>query len=798
MLKVVTKLLLIKNNLQFSRMSKEDSICWYHGKLSREAAEEILRDENYGNGSFLVRESNTAAGDYVLSVLYEGEIIHYQIRRHGEDAFFSIDEQTITHGLETLIEYYQEEAHGLVSKLSYICKKDPPPHDSRRHGRTNLLHRATKEGNYMVVSELLKCGYRSLEAKNQDGQTAVHLASRLGKDDILKKLIQSDANVNCRDTAGYAPLHYACQSNLPNTVRVLVQIGFANIQARNSETGWVPLHEAASRGHKDVVNVLLSLNAPANPRTSANEIPADLALRNGHFECAQILQNYKSPTPKTFKKDWYHGTLDRNEAVMLLKPHEDKDGAFLVRYSDRRGGMYVLTTVHARQYYHFHINTKDEFYFIDNGPYLDSLEHVIEHYSSMADGLPTLLQVPVKPQPKPPVPEMPPSLLNGLSATLPYKRAKHSPRRSLQVSPSSSTGGSPVLCKKSSLVADDGGGGGVDVSDDGDGCIDESDDFNDNRGKNISAGVNHICHEPRPPVPTRHPVIRDPTLHYEFIPADSVRLDEVIGEGEFGSVYKGAFHSPDGKQVNVAIKTLHKDHVDTNRDEFLREARVMMGLNHCCIVKLIGLCRGPPLLMVQELISLGSMLAYLLEFPDRVSPRYELKLWASQIACGMMYLEQQRFVHRDLAARNILLASRHQAKISDFGLSRALGSGSEYYKASQGGRWPIKWYAPESFNFGTFSHASDVWSFGVTLWEMFSYGQQPYGDMRGVEVIQLVENGERLSQSPRCPDEVYRIIEQCWAYLPRDRPTFSQLYQTFSSDPEYINMKELIPFETIS
>lgn len=163
--------------------------------------------DDIADGYFLVRESHSSDGDFVLSVRYLSDVFHYQIRRHGEDAFFSIDDQQPIHGLDSLIDHYQTAASGLVTQLTVFMKSDPPPHDTRSHGRTNLLHRATKEGDFTVVSELLKCGYRNIDAKNQDGQTAVHLACRFGNEQLVEKLISSGANVNCRDSEGNTPLH---------------------------------------------------------------------------------------------------------------------------------------------------------------------------------------------------------------------------------------------------------------------------------------------------------------------------------------------------------------------------------------------------------------------------------------------------------------------------------------------------------------------------------------------------------------------------------------------------------------
>ncbi|EFX72604.1 hypothetical protein DAPPUDRAFT_110578 [Daphnia pulex] len=550
-----------------SRDETDQDLRWFHGKINRQEAEALLTNEDDSEGLFLVRESPTVDGAFILSVRHQGEPRHYQINRHGADAFFSIEDGYIVHGLDALITLCQKEGSTIFGPLNRPCKKDLPPVDTRCHGRCNLLHRATKEGNLTVVSELLRGGsYRSIDAKNEIGQTAIHLAAFLGNNMILKLLIQGGGNVNVKDDADLTPLHYACIHNHHECLKTLLEFK-ASPQIRHRLTGMVPLHEAASRGHLDCVKIMMAMSVTPLSRTKEDQTPADLARKNGFYQCA------------------------------------------------RRLG----------------IVTKEE-----------------------------------------------------------------------------------------------------------------------------------------------------------------LELYDTLGEGEFGFVYRGSLRQSNGNSIPVAIKTLRDDQIESNREEFLREARVMMELRNPNIVRLIALCKGPPLMMVQELVALGSLLDYLLDHPHTISPQFEFPLWAGQIADGMLYLEQRNFVHRDLAARNILLATRYQAKISDFGLSRVLGAGESFYSASKGGRWPVKWYAPESINCGMFSHASDVWSYGVTLWETYSFGTQPYGDMSGAEATEVVAQGARLPQPARCPNDIYSLMLRCWSENPDNRPTFANLVQHFASSAEYDNVKNLL------
>ncbi|XP_063083323.1 tyrosine-protein kinase SYK isoform X5 [Cavia porcellus] len=283
----------------------------------------------------------------------------------------------------------------------------------------------------------------------------------------------------------------------------------------------------------------------------------------------------------------------------------------------------------------------------------------------------------------------------------------------------------------------------------------------------------------REPLPMDTEVYESPYADPEEIRPKEVYLDRnlltleenELGSGNFGTVKKGYYQMKKGVKT-VAVKILKNEANDPAlKAELLAEANVMQQLDNPYIVRMIGICEAESWMLVMEMAELGSLNKYLQQ-NRHVKDKNIIEL-VHQVSMGMKYLEECNFVHRDLAARNVLLVTQHYAKISDFGLSKALGADENYYKAQTHGKWPVKWYAPECINYYRFSSKSDVWSFGVLMWEAFSYGQKPYRGMKGSEVTAMLERGERMGCPQGCPREMYELMNLCWTYEVEKRPGFA-------------------------
>ncbi|XP_077353942.1 tyrosine-protein kinase SYK isoform X2 [Festucalex cinctus] len=251
--------------------------------------------------------------------------------------------------------------------------------------------------------------------------------------------------------------------------------------------------------------------------------------------------------------------------------------------------------------------------------------------------------------------------------------------------------------------------------------------------------------------------------------------DEELGSGNFGTVKKGTYKTKMTEQP-VAVKILKNDDSSTSvREEMLREANVMQQLDNPYIVRMIGICEAESLMLVMELAELGPLHKFLQK--NKQTTIANITELVHQVSMGMKYLEEHNFVHRDLAARNVLLVTQHYAKISDFGLSKVVAEDQNYYKAKGHGKWPLKWYAPECINYFKFSSKSDVWSFGVLMWEAYSYGEKPYRGIRGNNVLQMIESGMRMDAPPNCPAEMDSLMKTCWTYEVEKRPAFAVIEQ---------------------
>ncbi|XP_073341944.1 high affinity nerve growth factor receptor isoform X1 [Pagrus major] len=301
-------------------------------------------------------------------------------------------------------------------------------------------------------------------------------------------------------------------------------------------------------------------------------------------------------------------------------------------------------------------------------------------------------------------------------------------------------------------------------------------------------------------------IIKEKDMCVQHIKRQDIVLKWELGEGAFGKVYLAecANLSPDSDKMLVAIKTL-KDANESTRQDFQREAELLTVLQHQHIVRFYGVCTdGEPLAMVFEYMRHGDLNRFLRAHgPDarileetKMPPLGQLTLpqmlhIAAQIASGMVYLASLHFVHRDLATRNCLVGEGLVVKIGDFGMSRDIYS-TDYYRVGGRTMLPIRWMPPESIMYRKFTTESDIWSFGVVLWEIFTYGKQPWYQLSNSEAIECITQGRELERPRTCPKEVYLLMQGCWQREPQQRMVIkdihSRLLALVKNPPVYLDI----------
>ena len=284
---------------------------------------------------------------------------------------------------------------------------------------------------------------------------------------------------------------------------------------------------------------------------------------------------------------------------------------------------------------------------------------------------------------------------------------------------------------------------------------------------------------------------QQPRVRAREVPLQSIRFMQELGEGAFGKVYQGELMGIIGPGASlVAIKTLKPGANQKPRNDFQREADLMTDLRHPNIVCLIGVSfQEDPQCMIFEHMAHGDLHEFLIthspnidsdasepcmEDSNVLSPT-DMSFIAIQIAAGMEYLAGHHYVHRDLAARNCLVGENLTVKISDFGLSRDIYA-ADYYRVQSKSLLPVRWMPPESILYGKFTTESDVWSFGVVLWEIYSYGLQPYYGYSNQEVIEMIRSRQLLPCPEDCPSRMYAFMVECWHEVPNRRPTFAEIH----------------------
>ncbi|KAM5158392.1 tyrosine-protein kinase Lyn isoform 1-T1 [Mantella aurantiaca] len=252
------------------------------------------------------------------------------------------------------------------------------------------------------------------------------------------------------------------------------------------------------------------------------------------------------------------------------------------------------------------------------------------------------------------------------------------------------------------------------------------------------------------------------------IPRESIKMVKKLGAGQFGEVWMGFYNN----NTKIAVKTLKAGTMSV--EAFMQEANLMKTLQHDKLVRLYAVVtKQEPIYIITEYMAKGSLLDFLKSEEGSKVILPKLIDFSAQIAEGMAYIERKNYIHRDLRAANVLVSEALMCKIADFGLARVIEDNE--YLAQEGAKFPIKWTAPEAINFGSFTIKSDVWSFGVLLSEIITYGKIPYPGMSNADVMSALQRGYRMPRMETCPEELYEIMKTCWKEKAEERPTFDYL-----------------------
>ena len=248
---------------------------------------------------------------------------------------------------------------------------------------------------------------------------------------------------------------------------------------------------------------------------------------------------------------------------------------------------------------------------------------------------------------------------------------------------------------------------------------------------------------------------------------NSISFVKKLGAGQFGQVWMGIWN----ETTEIAVRILEPGTMAVG--EFLEEAALMKKLRHRNLIQLYAVCtKLEPVFIITELMKHGSLLEYLrgdgcsLKLPQLID-------MGAQVAAGMAYLEEKNYIHRDLAARNVLLGENLICKLANFGLAHVIDE--DIHEAHTGAKFPIKWTAPEAALYSRFSIKSDVWSFGILLYELITYGRFPYPGMNNAQVLDALQTGYRIPCPMGCPELLYEIMRECWRNDAASRPTFETL-----------------------